>query len=295
MTTRRRSWCSRPRPASRSRTPGSTRRPAARRGSWHGSSSSRSASASRRSCTTAWSSRSSRWAWGCRAPRRCPRIRSSLGASRAPPKRSTAPSGTCATTSSGFVRASWPTGSSIRHCEQLAAEFQDRTEVLTIVEVDGAVAAELASRAADVVQIVREALSNVGRHAEATSCRVSLRRTDGGAELEIDDDGRGFDPEAPSSGMGMRNLRERVTAPRRRAGRRERGGAGHDDPGAVARVATARSGVESRRRSPGVRLSRLGRPRSRAGPGGLTSSGPPSLTPGGGSGDTGAHVRPILR
>jgi signal transduction histidine kinase len=95
---------------------------------------------------------------------------------------------------------------------QLAAEFQDRTEVLTIVEVDGAVAAELTSRAADVVQIVREALSNVGRHAEATSCRVSLRRTDGGAELEIDDDGRGFDPEAPSSGMGMRNLRERVTA-----------------------------------------------------------------------------------
>ncbi len=96
--------------------------------------------------------------------------------------------------------------------QQLAQEFQERTDVLTIVEVDAAVSAELASRAADVVQLVREALSNVGRHAEATSCRVTLRRSAGGAELEIDDDGRGFDPDAPSSGMGIANLRERAAS-----------------------------------------------------------------------------------
>jgi len=96
--------------------------------------------------------------------------------------------------------------------QQLALEFQERTDVLTIVEVNPAVSAELASRAADVVLLVREALSNVGRHAEATSCRVSLRRSGGGAELEIDDDGRGFDPDAPSSGMGIANLRERAAS-----------------------------------------------------------------------------------
>jgi signal transduction histidine kinase len=96
--------------------------------------------------------------------------------------------------------------------QQLAQEFQERTDVLTIVEVDAAVSAELASRAADIVQLVREALSNVGRHAEATSCRVALRRSAGGAELEIDDDGRGFDPDAPSSGMGIANLRERAAS-----------------------------------------------------------------------------------
>ncbi|HET9312353.1 MAG TPA: GAF domain-containing sensor histidine kinase [Actinomycetota bacterium] len=96
--------------------------------------------------------------------------------------------------------------------QQLALEFQERTDVLTIVEVDPAVSAELASRAADVVQLVREALSNVGRHAEATSCRVSLRRSARGAELEIDDDGRGFDPAAPSSGMGIANLQERAAS-----------------------------------------------------------------------------------
>jgi signal transduction histidine kinase len=96
--------------------------------------------------------------------------------------------------------------------QQLALEFQGRTDVLTIVDVDESVAAELASRAADVVQLVREGLSNVGRHAQATSCRITLRRSNGGAELEIDDDGLGFDPSSPSSGMGMPNLRERVTS-----------------------------------------------------------------------------------
>ena len=59
---------------------------------------------------------------------------------------------------------------------------------------------------------MREALSNVGRHADATSCRVTLRRADSSAELEIDDDGRGFDPASPSAGMGMANLRDRVAS-----------------------------------------------------------------------------------
>jgi len=93
---------------------------------------------------------------------------------------------------------------------ELGQEFQARTEVLTIVDVDEEIASELASRAADIVQLTREALSNIGRHASATSCRVSLRRTDGGAELEVDDDGIGFDVDVPSRGMGLDNLRARV-------------------------------------------------------------------------------------
>jgi signal transduction histidine kinase len=93
---------------------------------------------------------------------------------------------------------------------ELAREFEDRTEVLTIVDVDEEIASELAGRASDVVQLTREALSNIGKHAEATSCRITLRRSDGGAELEIDDDGVGFDVDGPSRGMGLENLRTRV-------------------------------------------------------------------------------------
>jgi signal transduction histidine kinase len=79
-----------------------------------------------------------------------------------------------------------------------------------VVEVDADAASELSSRAADVVQIVREALSNVGRHGAATTCRVSLRPSDSGLVLEVDDDGRGFDVDLATSGMGLRNLKERV-------------------------------------------------------------------------------------
>ena len=94
--------------------------------------------------------------------------------------------------------------------KEMASEFGSRTGVVTVVDVDGEVASLLASRAGDVVQLAREALSNVSRHAEATTCRISLRRGEGSVVLEIDDDGRGFDTETTSWGMGLRNLRERA-------------------------------------------------------------------------------------
>jgi signal transduction histidine kinase len=94
--------------------------------------------------------------------------------------------------------------------DQLGQEFQRKTDVLTIVEIDESVAAVVAPRAADIIQFTREALSNVGRHADATSCRVSLLRRASDAVLEIDDDGCGFDVEEPRSGMGLTNLRNRI-------------------------------------------------------------------------------------
>jgi signal transduction histidine kinase len=94
--------------------------------------------------------------------------------------------------------------------KELATEFGSRSDVVTVVDVDGEAASALASRAGEVVQLAREALSNVSRHAEATTCRVSLRRGADGIVLEIDDDGRGFDVGTSTPGMGLRNLRERV-------------------------------------------------------------------------------------
>jgi signal transduction histidine kinase len=93
---------------------------------------------------------------------------------------------------------------------ELGSEFEGRSGVVTVVQVDEDVASELASRASDLVQITREALSNVGRHAHATTCRVTLRRDDGSAQLEIDDDGTGFDTETAREGLGLDNLRRRV-------------------------------------------------------------------------------------
>jgi signal transduction histidine kinase len=93
----------------------------------------------------------------------------------------------------------------------LAEEFGERTGVVTVVEVDAIVASALAPSAPEVVQLTRELLSNVGRHAGATTCRVSLRSNgDHAAMLEVDDDGQGFDPETADPGMGLANVEQRA-------------------------------------------------------------------------------------
>jgi signal transduction histidine kinase len=94
--------------------------------------------------------------------------------------------------------------------KQMATDFASRSGVVTVVEVDADAASRLTSRAADVVQIVREALSNIGRHGGATTCRVSVERDSVGLVIEVDDDGQGFDVELTTWGMGLQNLRERV-------------------------------------------------------------------------------------
>jgi GAF domain-containing protein len=93
---------------------------------------------------------------------------------------------------------------------ELAREFQERTDILVVVEIDPQVAAELASSSGDVVQLLRELLSNVGRHSGAESCRVSLSRREGRAVLEVDDDGKGFDPGAVVDGNGLANMQVRT-------------------------------------------------------------------------------------
>jgi signal transduction histidine kinase len=97
--------------------------------------------------------------------------------------------------------------------QRLVDELEQRTGVVAIAEIDPEAAAELSGRAGDLVQLAREALSNISRHAAATTCRVSLFLDEQGGVLEVDDDGRGFDPsQATGSGHGLRNLRERARA-----------------------------------------------------------------------------------
>jgi PAS domain S-box-containing protein len=60
--------------------------------------------------------------------------------------------------------------------------------------------------------IAQEALNNVLRHAHATSVLVTLKRGRGTIVLEILDDGVGFDArKVDRSGLGLRNMRERVS------------------------------------------------------------------------------------
>jgi len=61
-----------------------------------------------------------------------------------------------------------------------------------------------------VYRIVQEALTNVVRHSGANHARVSVAVSDGHLLIEVQDDGSGFDADAPSSGFGLGGMRERV-------------------------------------------------------------------------------------
>ncbi len=58
---------------------------------------------------------------------------------------------------------------------------------------------------------VREAVTNVIRHAGASVCRITLDRLPGATLLEVADDGRGGAGEKPGGGSGLRAMRERLS------------------------------------------------------------------------------------
>jgi signal transduction histidine kinase len=60
--------------------------------------------------------------------------------------------------------------------------------------------------------VAQEALRNVERHARATHVRVTLKKVGDGVELQISDDGCGFDTGADRTQMtlGLASMRERM-------------------------------------------------------------------------------------
>jgi signal transduction histidine kinase len=64
-----------------------------------------------------------------------------------------------------------------------------------------------------VYGVVQEGLTNVLRHASATSVEVRLDRSPQRLAVSVEDDGQGSDqPTVPDEGMGLRGMRERVRA-----------------------------------------------------------------------------------
>jgi signal transduction histidine kinase len=67
-----------------------------------------------------------------------------------------------------------------------------------------------------LLRIIQEALSNVRKHAGAGSATVSLELAGDELRLEVEDDGRGFDPDSPARTgwprFGLQTMRERAHA-----------------------------------------------------------------------------------
>jgi signal transduction histidine kinase len=92
---------------------------------------------------------------------------------------------------------------------RLASDLAADSNVLVSIEIEPIVASLLSPVASEVVQISREALSNIRRHAGASNVRLVLSRTESRAVLEITDDGCVLEPSA-ARGEGLDNMHRRA-------------------------------------------------------------------------------------
>jgi two-component system sensor histidine kinase DesK len=95
----------------------------------------------------------------------------------------------------------------------LAAEIEHVRETLTAAGIDTTIEARSVTLApaqeSALTMALREAVTNVIRHAAATTCHIKFYAQDGSALMEVQDDGRGSD--APF-GNGLSGMSERIQA-----------------------------------------------------------------------------------
>jgi signal transduction histidine kinase len=96
-----------------------------------------------------------------------------------------------------------------------ASDIQERTSLDVRVEISGEEHPVSAPAKTALFRIVQEALNNVIKHAEAKIVKIRLRFSSDAVDVQVSDDGHGFDPQARGSGgrvsWGLRNMEERAT------------------------------------------------------------------------------------
>jgi signal transduction histidine kinase len=122
--------------------------------------------------------------------------------------------------------------------EILAREFGERSgiDVATSLEPVELEEAEQLT----IYRVVQESLTNVGKYAEAQHVEITLRDYNNHVEVEVTDDGRGFDVRAAKpSTHGLAGMRHRVEAAGGRLTVNSRPGSGTRITGVLPKVTTA--------------------------------------------------------
>ena len=97
---------------------------------------------------------------------------------------------------------------------ELGREFEVNALVRPVLRVQSGIDARVPeSFVPDLLQVVRELLSNSAKHASATELLVAANVEDAVVVVEVSDNGVGFDAATgPSVGRGLENVRERADA-----------------------------------------------------------------------------------
>jgi two-component system NarL family sensor kinase len=96
--------------------------------------------------------------------------------------------------------------------ERLAGQFHERTGIRIHKQLDIQPATMPDDVAIMLYRVVQEALTNIERHASASEVGIRLHQGRQEAQLDLHDNGAGFDPThlPPGKGIGLKNMRERV-------------------------------------------------------------------------------------
>jgi two-component system sensor histidine kinase UhpB len=97
--------------------------------------------------------------------------------------------------------------------QALCESWEERSDVACIFLHDGHFDGLDETTATTLYRVAQEGLSNVMRHAQASRVRIALQRAaSGDIQLRVEDDGRGFDPQQHSHGLGLLGASERAAA-----------------------------------------------------------------------------------
>ncbi len=109
-----------------------------------------------------------------------------------------------------------PVGTLPEAIEEVAAAFASRSSIVPEIKLSGSFGHLSDSQQITLLALIREALSNVQKHSEATNVTITVTAQSGGVEAQIIDNGRGFDPEktlvaaAREGHLGLVGIHERV-------------------------------------------------------------------------------------
>lgn len=96
--------------------------------------------------------------------------------------------------------------------ETLVANIGRRSGIKWEIDIPPGVARVKGEASVTLYRIAQEALANAIRHSQCQNIQVSLKDQDGAVELQVRDDGIGFDPDTinTSSSIGLVSMRERA-------------------------------------------------------------------------------------
>lgn len=94
--------------------------------------------------------------------------------------------------------------------EHHADQFSQRTGISCRLDMNREEFDLPGNLATTVFRIVQEALTNVARHAEAKQVRIALTQSDDHMDIQVEDDGRGFDAADEKKTFGLLGMRERI-------------------------------------------------------------------------------------